>query len=173
MESPIAADDFAQLYEEYLPRILNYMRLRVDDEALAEDLTALTFERALTARSNLRSQAAFGGWLFRIAHNTVAEYYRGRRQVVSLDRLAAVSADEVPAEQYVERAEELATLQRALRTLPERDREVIALKFVGGLGNREIGRVMGLRAGHVAVLLYRALRKVRVELEKGSGDGQG
>ena len=93
--------------------------------------------------------------------------------MVSLDGLAAVSADEVPAEQYVERAEELATLQRALRTLPERDREVIALKFVGGLGNREIGRVMGLRAGHVAVLLYRALRKVRVELEKGSGDGQG
>jgi len=54
--------------------------------------------------------------------------------------------------------------------LPERDREVIALKFVSGLGNQEIGRAMGLRAGHVAVLLYRALRKVRVELEKGSED---
>ena len=48
MERPIA-DDFARLYEEYLPRILNYMRLRVDDEALAEDLTALTFERAREA----------------------------------------------------------------------------------------------------------------------------
>jgi len=173
MESPIAADDFAQLYEEYLPRILNYMRLRVDDEALAEDLTALTFERALTARSNLRSQAAFGGWLFRIAHNTVAEYYRGRRPVVSLDGLADIPADDALAEQLMERAEELAALRQALRALPGRDREVIALKFVGGLGNQEIGRMMGLRAGHVAVLLYRALRKVRAQMAKESGDEQG
>jgi RNA polymerase sigma factor (sigma-70 family) len=172
MERPIT-DDFARLYEEYLPRILNYMRLRVDDEALAEDLTGLTFERALAAWGSLRSQAAFGGWLFRIAHNTVAEYYRGRRQVTSLDRLADVPAGDVPAEQRMEQAEELAALRRALRTLPERDREVIVLKFVGGLGNQEIGRVMGLRAGHVAVLLYRALRKVRVELDKGSRDEQG
>jgi RNA polymerase sigma factor (sigma-70 family) len=173
MERAIVADDFARLYEEYLPRILNYMRLRVDGEALAEDLTGLTFERALAAWGGLRSQAAFGGWLFRIAHNTVAEYYRGRRQVSSLDSLAGVQSDDVPAEQRMEQAEELASLRRALCTLPERDQEVVVLKFAGGLGNKEIGRVMGLRAGHVAVLLYRALHKVRVELEKGKGDEQG
>ncbi len=173
MERLIVADDFARLYEEYLPRVLNYMRLRVDDEALAEDLTALTFERALAAWGGLRSQSAFGGWLFRIAHNTVAEYYRGRRPLASLDGLANVPADDAPAEQWVEQAEELLALRGALRALPERDQEVIVLKFVGGLGNEEIGRVMGLRAGHVAVLLYRALHKVRAELEKGKGDEQG
>ncbi|MBC7249385.1 MAG: sigma-70 family RNA polymerase sigma factor [Anaerolineae bacterium] len=172
MERPIA-DDFARLYEEYLPRILNYMRLRVDEEALAEDLTALTFERALTAWGGLRSQAAFGGWLFRIAHNTVAEYYRGRRQVLPLDGLAEAQSDDEPVERRMERAEELVVLREALRALPERDQEVIVLKFIGGLGNQEIGQVMGLRAGHVAVLLYRALRKMRAELEKGRGDERG
>ncbi|MCR4405352.1 MAG: sigma-70 family RNA polymerase sigma factor [Anaerolineae bacterium] len=172
MERPIA-EDFARLYEEYLPRILNYMRLRVDEEALAEDLTALTFERALAAWGGLRSRAAFAGWLFRIAHNTVAEYYRGRRPMATLDSLAGVQSDDVPPERRMERAEELVALQGALRALPEREREIIILKFIGGLGNQEIGRVMGLRAGHVAVLLYRTLRKVRAELEKGRGDERG
>lgn len=170
MERLIVVDDFARLYEEYLPRILNYMRLRVDGEALAEDLTALTFERALVAWGSLRSRAAFGGWLFRIAHNTVAEYYRGRRQVASLDGLAEIPVDDMPVEQRVERAEEVMALRRALHTLSERDQEVIALKFVGGLGNKEIGQVMGLRAGHVAVLLYRALRRMRAELDEEGGD---
>ena len=172
MERPIA-DDFARLYEEYLPRILNYMRLRVDEESLAEDLTALTFERALTAWGGLRSQAAFGGWLFRIAHNTVVEYYRGRQRILPLDSLTDVRSDDVSVEGRMERAEELVVLREALRVLPEREQEVIVLKFIGGLGNQEIGQAIGLRAGHVAVLLYRALRKMRAELEKERDDEQG
>ena len=63
------------------------------------------------------------------------------------------------------RLEELDRLQAALATLSEREQEIIRLKFVGGLGNKEIARVMRLQAGHVAVLLYRALRKLRARLE--------
>ena len=52
-----------------------------------------------------------------------------------------------------------------MRTLPEREQEIIGLKFLGGLNNRQIGQAMGLRAGHVAVILYRALRRLRDLLE--------
>jgi RNA polymerase sigma-70 factor (ECF subfamily) len=65
------------------------------------------------------------------------------------------------------RREELDRMQAALAALPERDQEVIRLKFMGGLGNKEIAKVMKLRAGHVAVILYRALRKLRARLEEG------
>jgi RNA polymerase sigma-70 factor (ECF subfamily) len=63
------------------------------------------------------------------------------------------------------RHEELARLRAALATLPEREQEIIRLKFLGGLGNKEIAEVIHLRPGHVAVILYRALRKLRTQLE--------
>jgi RNA polymerase sigma-70 factor (ECF subfamily) len=64
------------------------------------------------------------------------------------------------------RRQELARLQGVLSTLSEREQEIIRLKFGAGLGNQEIAKVMRLRAGHVAVILYRALRKLRAQLEE-------
>ncbi len=57
-------------------------------------------------------------------------------------------------------------MRSALATLPEREQEIIRLKFGGGLGNQEIAKVMRLRAGNVAVILFRALRKLRARLEE-------
>ena len=153
-------------YNEYLPRVLNYMRLRVDDEALAQDLTAYTFERALARLHTLRDQEAFGGWLFAIARTQVAAYYRRRHKLqVSLDELADCPSPGEPVEGQVTRSEELAALCCAIAALDEREQEIIRLRFVAGLTNRAIGKAMGLRDGHVAVILYRALRKVRARLE--------
>ena len=159
------ADEYADLYREYLPRILNYVRVRVDDEDLAQDLTAAVFERAIDKQHTLRQRGAFGAWLFRIARNTVAGYYRRRRPTVSLDLATEqANADPLPAEALVHR-EELERLRAALANLSEREQEIIRLRFGGELGNKEIARVMRLRAGNVAVILYRALRKLRARLE--------
>jgi RNA polymerase sigma-70 factor (ECF subfamily) len=156
---------YAELYREYLPRILNYVRLRVDSEELAQDITATVFERAVAKQHTLRQREAFGGWLFRIARNEVAGYYRRRRPTVPLDWVDEQPAGNPhPAEALMHR-EELNRVQAAIGTLSEREQEIIRLKFAGGLGNKEIGKLMQLRAGHVAVILYRALRKVRAWLE--------
>jgi RNA polymerase sigma-70 factor (ECF subfamily) len=160
------ADETAELYRQYLPRILNYVRLRVSDEDLAQDLTAEVFERAVAKRHTLRRPEAFGAWLFRIARNTVAGYYRGRQHVVPLEQAGEQLAGELSPPQALMRREELAHLRQALARLSEREREIIRLKFGGSLGNQEIAKVMRLRAGHVAVILYRALRKLRAHLEK-------
>jgi RNA polymerase sigma-70 factor (ECF subfamily) len=143
------------------------MRLRVDDEALAQDLTAATFERALARLGQLRSPGAFGGWLFRIARNELAGHYRRRRAHVPLEAVAGRPDDALPVETQAERSEDLARLLAAIRTLPEREQEIIGLKFLGGLNNRQIGQAMGLRAGHVAVILYRAIRRLRDLLGEG------
>jgi RNA polymerase sigma factor (sigma-70 family) len=160
------ADDYADLYREYLPRILNYVRLRVEDDDLAQDLAAVAFERAVAAQHTLRRREAFGSWLFRIARNVVAGYYRGRRPTVPLEYADAQPAPDPGPPQLVMRAEELARLRAALATLSEREQEIVRLKFGGGLGNQEIAAVLRLRAGHVAVLLYRALHKLRDLLEE-------
>jgi RNA polymerase sigma factor (sigma-70 family) len=160
-----ASHPFAELYRQYLPRVLNYIRLRVDGEDLAQDLTAAVFERAISRQHTLRQPGAFGAWLFRIARTTVAGYYRQRRPMVSLELAGDQPAAEPSPPDVIMRLEELARLQEALSVLSEREQEMIRLKFGGGLGNQEIAKVMRLRSGHVAVILYRALRKLRAQLE--------
>jgi RNA polymerase sigma factor (sigma-70 family) len=160
------SDDYSDLYRQYLPRILNYIRLRVDGEDLAQDLTAAVFERAISRQHTLRRAGAFGAWLFRIARTTVAGYYRGRRPTVPLDLAEGKQAgDPSPAELLMKR-QEIAQMLGALSRLSEREQEIVRLKFAGGLGNQEIARVLRLRPGHVAVILYRALRKLRAHLEQ-------
>jgi RNA polymerase sigma factor (sigma-70 family) len=161
-----AGHPYADLYREYLPRILNYVRLRVNGEDLAQDLTAAVFERAVAKQHTLRRPEAFGAWLFRIARNTVAGHYRQRRPAVPLEWIEEQPAPVPDPPEAVMRREELVRLRAAVAILSKREQEIIRLKFGGGLGNKEIAKVMRLRAGHVAVILYRALRKLRAYLEE-------
>lgn len=157
----IDAREFEARYREYLPRVLNFIRLRVADEAVAQDLTAATFEQAFRKRGQLRNQAAFGGWLFRIARNEVGQYYRRRRPEISLESLLDLPDRGVSPYQATARREELREVLTAIARLSQREQEIIALKFAAGLSNREIARVMGLSDSNVGVILFRAIRKVR------------
>lgn len=159
------ADEYADLYREYLPRILNYIRFRVEGEDLAQDLTATVFERAVSRQHTLRQREAFGAWLFRIARNEVAGYYRRRRLTLPLTQVETQAAPDPSPPEAAMLREELARMREAVATLSDREQEIIRLKFFGGLGNQEIAKVMRLRAGHVAVILYRALRKLRARLK--------
>ena len=155
---------FAHQYQEYLPRVLNYVRLRVADEDTAQELTAQTFERALSRLHTLRDRGAFGGWLFRIARTIVAGYYRRRKPVLPLESAAEVPSPEPTAEGLVLQSQNVAALRDALALLANREQEIIRLRFVAGLTNRAIAKSMGLREGNVAVILFRALRKLRKTL---------
>jgi RNA polymerase sigma-70 factor (ECF subfamily) len=159
------SDDYVDLYRQYLPRIHSYVRLRVDDEAVAQDLTAEVFERAVSRQHTLRRKEAFGAWLFAIARNAVAGFYRRRRPTVSLDKAGHQSAPEPLPPEVVIRREEVARLKTAMEILSDREQEILRLKFGGGLGNKEIGDIMSLQPGNVAVIVYRALRKLRAEME--------
>ncbi|MDH7487640.1 MAG: sigma-70 family RNA polymerase sigma factor [Anaerolineae bacterium] len=161
------SDDFAELYRQYLPRVLNYMRLRVADEALAQDLTAATFERAFANRRQLRDPEAFAAWLFRIARNELGQHHRrwSRRgaQVPLEAALSMPDGDPLPEEEAAQR-QELAELLAAVAELAEREQEIIGLRFVAGLTNRAIAKVLRLSESNVAVILYRAVRKLRSRL---------
>ncbi|MCC7353981.1 MAG: sigma-70 family RNA polymerase sigma factor [Anaerolineae bacterium] len=165
-------DDFGELYSAYLPRVLNFMRVRVGDTGLAEDLTATVFERAFAHQRALRTEEAFAGWLFRIARNTLAEHFRrrGRRgDALPLDDALEFPTDTPEPEELVHRREELERLVGALRTLSQREQDIVTLRFVAGLTNRAVAQAMHLSEGNVAVILYRALRRLRGQL--GERDG--
>jgi RNA polymerase sigma-70 factor (ECF subfamily) len=164
-----------------LPKVLNFIRLRVPDASVAEDLTGATFEQAFRKIGQLRSDEAFAGWLFRIARNEVGQYYRRTRfrwtkshegavrfgtqeRESSLDVLLDLPDPAETPFEAASRREELATVLHALATLTPREQEIVALRFVAGLTNHEIAQAMELGDSNVGVILFRAIRKVREQL---------
>ena len=156
---------FAELYEEYLPKVFRYVRYRVNDLQVAEDLTSGVFEKALTSFSKFSSdKASFSTWIFTIARNTVIDHYRvrGRRQMVSLDEAAIeVPSSDPGPDEAVEKQEERERLRACLSELSREEQEIVSLKFGSGLSNRQIARTTGLSESNVGTKLYRAVRKLR------------
>lgn len=154
-------DAFGALYDRYFPRVYAYVRRRVDRTQDAEDLVAETFLKAIAAIDGFawRHHASFAAWLFRIAHNLVANF-RQRRLPDNVYPLDAVrerpSAGESP-EAAALRREQAELLGRQLRALAPRRQEIIALRFFGGLRNREIAAVLDLDERTVAAHLSRGL----------------
>ncbi|MBI4333372.1 MAG: sigma-70 family RNA polymerase sigma factor [Chloroflexi bacterium] len=162
--NPAPADIFAELYEHYFPRVFRYVSYRVADTPVAEDLTSVVFEKALTKfKSYSSDKAAFSTWIFAIARNTVIDHYRAasREQSVRLDDALVVSDGRASAEQEVIMTEDIQKLQAHISQLSGQDQEIIALKFGAERNNREIARELGLTESNVGTMIYRAVRKLR------------
>ena len=163
----IAFDD---LYMQYYARVLAYLRFRVGSSEAAEDLVSQVFERALTHMADLQSPGAVGAWLFRIARNCASDYFRRQRPAASLDTLVdSCHPRECSPEETLVAQEERMSLLTQLNRLSEREREVIGLKFVACLQNREIARVLNMPEGTVGSLLHRTLARLRDALHEEGG----
>jgi RNA polymerase sigma factor (sigma-70 family) len=158
---------FLVLYDHYFSRVFTYFRYRCPDLQTCDDLTAQTFEQALTHLDDYDAKRGpFAAWLFGIARNAANLYFRRRLhfQWLALDKLINLSGHEpLPEEQVIQNAEEL-QLIAALSHLPDRQRDLLALKFSGGLNNREIAALMGLSEQNVAVILHRSIHILRQQL---------
>jgi RNA polymerase sigma factor (sigma-70 family) len=170
-QSRADARAFGALYDHYFPRVYNYVFFRVQERAVADDLVSTIFMRALDRLDTYQEKRGpFGVWLFRIAHNAVVDHYRSvnRAKSVPLERAEALISGAPSAEQRMARRQEMQALLAQVSRLSEREQEIIGLKFGGGLTNRKIAALMGLTENHVAVILFRAMRKLRRGLEEGN-----
>ncbi len=161
------ADAFGELYERYVDRIYNYIYYRVGDPAEAEDLTARVFHRALGHIEDYQSRGApFAAWLYRIAHNLVANWYRdrSRHKNIRLDDVLAMAAHGATPQHLAEQSEAAQTLQRAMRQLPPERQQLLILKFSDELSNAEIARIMGRTEGAIKSMYHRTLLALRAEL---------
>ena len=159
---------FGVLYEQYVERIFNYVYYRTGNVHDAEDLTARVFYRALNHIQNYTDRGVpFSAWLYRIAHNLVANWHRdrGRRPEISLDEgYTAIPHSEHP-EVTLLQLEEQNDLLRIIQDLPPERQQLIILKFVEHLSNAEIGQIMGRTEGAVKSLYHRTLLSLRVEMD--------
>lgn len=162
---------FGELYEKYVERIYNYVYYRTSNHYEAEDLTAQTFHRALKHLPRYEQRGApFSAWLYRIAHNLVANWHRdrGRRKVIALDELALQHQQQQSLEgpeHFVEHDEEKVELLQVIRRLPADRQQLLILKFVEGLTNRAIGQIMDRSEGAIKSLYHRTLSDLRKEMD--------
>ena len=156
---------FAELYDRYSLRIFRFVRSRIHDDGLAEDVTADVFMSALRGIKNYQDQGRpFSCWLYRIAANAVASHYRNRRPQLSLDEAIDFAAIEMdPAEEVVAR-DRVRAIWEAVDRLPRQQRAAMILKFSDDLTMEDIGVILGKSSAAAKLLIYRAVQRLRAEL---------
>jgi RNA polymerase sigma-70 factor (ECF subfamily) len=164
---PEDPEAFSLLYERYVNNIYSYIYYRTGNHHDAEDLVSRTFYRALKHFPRYVDRGApFSAYLYRIAHNIVANFHRdrSRRQVVPLNEmmLSALKREQ-PAIAF-EEGDARETLLGAIRRLPEDRKELLVLKFVDQLTNAEIAKIMGRTEGAIKSLYHRTLVALRQDL---------
>lgn len=158
---------FGELYERHVKRIYNYIYYRTGNHHDAEDLTERVFQRALRHVDRYEDKGVpFSAWLYRIAHNLVANWHRdrSRKPLVPLDeRLFIARTGGQPENRAIDR-EEIEVLMTCVRRLPEDRQQLLILKFVERMSNAEIGEVMGRTEGAIKSLYHRTLNALRDEV---------
>lgn len=165
-QDPLA---FGALYERYVDRIYNYVYHRVGNHHDAEDLTARTFYRALAHIGQYVDRGApFSAWLYRIAHNLVANWHRDRvrRQTIAIDDVDMEKPGQESLQEQAEAKERAELLLRAVRRLSPERQQLLILKFSEGLSNVEIGQIMGRSEGAIKSLYHRTLLALQEELRR-------
>jgi RNA polymerase sigma factor (sigma-70 family) len=155
------AQGFEELYRSTFPRIYAYVASMLRDRSSAEDVTAAAFERAYRKRGGFSARRGSPeAWLFGIARNAALDELRKRKRRASVESEAADVWSPGPDEQaeLLMRREEV---RAALASLDPRDRDLVLLKFAGGLSNGEIAGVLAISESNVGSRLHRAVEKLR------------
>jgi RNA polymerase sigma-70 factor (ECF subfamily) len=159
---------FGVLYERYVEKIYKYIYYRTGNHHDAEDLTAAVFHRAMLHIENYTERGVpFQAWLYRIAHNLVANWHRdrGRRKIIPLDEFVSSGLHVDAPDSATEDKEERAQLLGAIARLPEDRQQLLYLKFVANLSNAEVGEILDRTEGAIKSLYHRTLIALREDIE--------
>lgn len=157
---------FGRLFDEFHEPVYRFIASRVHRPSDAEDLTQLVFVKALEALPRYEQRGVpFGGWLFRLARNTIIDHVRTRRDHAQLDAAAERATDEAGPAAVTMLRQDLDAVARAMADLTDDQREAIELRFFAGLSAREAAEVMGRQEGTIRGLQFRAIAALRRALD--------
>jgi RNA polymerase sigma factor (sigma-70 family) len=163
---------FTNAYSENVARVYAFLAYRTLSAADAEDLTQLTFERALRAWDRYDPRrAAVHTWLLAIARNALADHYR--RGPASVEQPVAELKTDACEDGGLEAVLGLdPDLEAALAGIGQREREVLALRYGAELSGPEVAELLGLTLANVQQIVSRTLRRLRAELDDDKLHGQ-
>ncbi len=154
----------AELYDRYEHKIFSYIYRRTNNQPLAEDLTAQVFLKMLEAIHKGKAwHSSFSGWLYRIAHNQIIDYYRRRerRNHASIDDFPMLPSDEDSPVRAAELRLEAERLRAAITRLTDEQAQVVTLRFLEGYSISEVSTMMVKTEGAIKALQYRAVTSLR------------
>jgi len=159
---------WAEIYEKYFSRVYRYIALRVGDKTEAEDLAGQVFLKALESISSFKWRGVpVSAWLFRIAHNQVIDYRRTSKAKLHSPLEESLVSDDTDPVLEAERNLDIHQVVQAVGHLTQAQRDVIELRFAGGLSTAEVANVLGRSQGAVKVLQHSALVALRKRLSSG------
>ncbi|WP_066639728.1 RNA polymerase sigma factor [Desulfolucanica intricata] len=151
---------FEELYDRHFAAVNRYLRYRITNTWDADDLTAIVFMKAMEKFYQYEGSGSFTAWLFRIAHNTMVDYFKLSKDFPS-DNIFSLEISNEGPEEKVLCTEEIKILHDNVLKLPEEYRDVISLRYVGELRFKQIGEVIGKSEGAVRTIHHRALKMLR------------
>jgi len=166
----IAIDDdaaFTELYETFFPTVYAMIFARLKDISEADDLVSEIFIKVALNLDSHNKKFAFSTWLFKIALNSLADYFRSqkRNREDSWDEFLEHKAPKCDQpEEKLLASEQTEELLRAMSKLDERQRRIIELKYWSELSNVEIAEILGLSASNVGFIHYQAMKRLRAML---------
>ena len=156
---------FGELYETYLDAIYRYIYYRVQNHQDAEDLTEIVFLKAWQKVPDyVIGKTPFVAWVYRIAHNTVIDHYRTRKETAPLSEQPPIHDERMNLEDHILFQEEKSTLTKAITRLSPLHQHVLVLRFINGLKPEEVADVLDKNVGAVRVLQHRALKALHALL---------
>ena len=148
-----------KIYEQYHEKVLRYIRGKVTDAYLAEDLCSEVFLKIFEKLDSYdESKASLSTWIFTIMRNTLTDYYRTRR---IHEEIPETLTEPGSLEDSVCSAEQLEILAKALKKLDERCRDIIILRFYSGMTLKDIAERMNISYAYVKVLQNKALSELK------------
>ena len=164
--------DFLVLYDRYFARVYTYFRYRFSDPALCDDLCAQTFVQALEHIGQFApARGPFVAWLFGIARNLANQQLQKSRwfSLQSFNSLSLLPGKETSPEDRTVELDEQRRMVQAMNVLTAQQRDLLALKFSAELSNRQIAALTRLSEQNVGVIIFRAIRKLRGQMDGKEG----
>ncbi len=155
---------FGKLYLLYVERVFRYLCGRLGNVHEAEDTTAQTFLAAFKSFDRLRQDGRFASWLFTIARNKAIDLIRQRKNIISIDQVETISIETDPLNDLIQ-SDQAALLSQLIRVLPEKDRELLRLRFLADMSFPEIAHILHRNEEAVKKSIYRLLARLHSQLE--------
>jgi len=159
---------FEQLYDMYYDCVYRYIFVSVKNKWNAEDIIATVFTKIYEHKDKIMEVSESKNWVFRIAHNTIIDFYRKNSKVIPIESFLDRGDEDFGYEDIIIR-DEFNGVKKIIDQLPEETKRMIYLRFYGGLKFREIAETVNITENTVKSTISRAIKKIKKSYEHSLG----
>lgn len=159
---------FERLYDSYYDSVYRYIYACVKNKWNTEDIISTVFMKLYENREKIQEVETSKNWVFRIAHNTIIDFYRKNGRIIPIDDFIETPVDDEDYNNIIIR-DEFQGVKKLLDNLPEDTRNIIYLRFYAGLKFKEIAEILDKSESTIKSIVNRAMKKVKIGYEESQG----